>query len=281
MQSAWNDRDADAAVDRYKDLGRDLALAGLHHASVGRGSAAGAAWRRQHLGEDAHHRSQWRRSRGALRQGLRLGHGHDRARGAACGAARAAVETARARKIVRRGDGAAAARQSDRSRPRRTLPWRRCCTPSSRTNSSTTPIPPRCSRSPTSPTAKRCAARYFAARVGYVPYIMPGFGLAKAAAEVFEADPAVEGLVLVKHGIFSFGADAREAYERMIALVTLGRRAAGETAQAGICQRKAAGAPGARSPTSRRSSAAPAACRTARATAPGSVLCSISAAMTR
>src|SRR6202035_3024999 len=33
--------------------------------------------------------------------------------------------------------------------------------------------------------------------------------------------PSVEGLILVKHGIFSFGADAREAYERMIALVTL------------------------------------------------------------
>jgi rhamnose utilization protein RhaD (predicted bifunctional aldolase and dehydrogenase)/NAD(P)-dependent dehydrogenase (short-subunit alcohol dehydrogenase family) len=61
----------------------------------------------------------------------------------------------------------------------------------------------------------------FGARVGYVPYIMPGFGLAKAAAEVFDADPSVEGLILVKHGIFSFGADARQAYERMIALVTL------------------------------------------------------------
>jgi rhamnose utilization protein RhaD (predicted bifunctional aldolase and dehydrogenase)/NAD(P)-dependent dehydrogenase (short-subunit alcohol dehydrogenase family) len=58
-------------------------------------------------------------------------------------------------------------------------------------------------------------------RVGYVPYVMPGFGLAKAAAKVFDADPTVEGLVLVKHGIFSFGADAREAYERMIALVTM------------------------------------------------------------
>ena len=50
-----------------------------------------------------------------------------------------------------------------------------------------------------------------AARVGYVPYIMPGFGLAKAAAQVFDADPSVEGLVLVKHGIFSFGADARRS----------------------------------------------------------------------
>ena len=59
----------------------------------------------------------------------------------------------------------------------------------------------------------------FGARVGYVPYVMPGFGLAKAAAQAFDANPSVEGLVLVKHGIFSFGADARQSYERMIALV--------------------------------------------------------------
>lgn len=61
----------------------------------------------------------------------------------------------------------------------------------------------------------------YGAQVGYVPYLMPGFGLARAAAQVFEADPSVEGLILIKHGIFSFGSDAREAYERMIALVTL------------------------------------------------------------
>src|SRR3984957_5375044 len=71
------------------------------------------------------------------------------------------------------------------------------------------------------PDGEALCREVYGARVGYVPYIMPGFGLAKAAAEVFDADPAVEGLVLVKHGIFSFGADAREAYERMIALVTL------------------------------------------------------------
>ena len=55
--------------------------------------------------------------------------------------------------------------------------------------------------------------------MGLVPYVMPGFGLAKKAAEVFDADPAVEGLILMKHGIFTFGATAREAYERMIAMV--------------------------------------------------------------
>ena len=56
-----------------------------------------------------------------------------------------------------------------------------------------------------------------AARMGFVPYIMPGFALAKAAAEVYEPNPDVEGLILHKHGIFTFGENAREAYERMIA----------------------------------------------------------------
>jgi rhamnulose-1-phosphate aldolase/alcohol dehydrogenase len=57
-------------------------------------------------------------------------------------------------------------------------------------------------------------------RIGHVPYIMPGFGLAKKSAEVFDANPKVEGLVLHKHGLFTFGADARESYERHIELVT-------------------------------------------------------------
>src|ERR1700754_1248992 len=70
------------------------------------------------------------------------------------------------------------------------------------------------------PDGEALCREVFGARVGYVPYVMPGFGLAKAAAQVFDADPSVEGLILVKHGIFSFGADAREAYERMVALVT-------------------------------------------------------------
>jgi rhamnose utilization protein RhaD (predicted bifunctional aldolase and dehydrogenase)/NAD(P)-dependent dehydrogenase (short-subunit alcohol dehydrogenase family) len=71
------------------------------------------------------------------------------------------------------------------------------------------------------PDGEALCREVFGARVGHVPYVMPGFGLAKAAAQVFDADPSVEGLILVKHGIFSFGADARESYERMIALVTL------------------------------------------------------------
>jgi rhamnose utilization protein RhaD (predicted bifunctional aldolase and dehydrogenase)/NAD(P)-dependent dehydrogenase (short-subunit alcohol dehydrogenase family) len=60
----------------------------------------------------------------------------------------------------------------------------------------------------------------YGGRVGFVPYVMPGFALAKAAADVFDRNPKVEGLVLDKHGLFTFGADARESYERTIELVT-------------------------------------------------------------
>jgi len=55
-----------------------------------------------------------------------------------------------------------------------------------------------------------------------IPYIMPGFDLARAVAERFPAQvrPKTIGLVLLQHGIFSFGNSARESYERMIDLVT-------------------------------------------------------------
>ena len=71
------------------------------------------------------------------------------------------------------------------------------------------------------PDAEEICRRIFADRIACVPYILPGFGLAKAAAAAFEANPRAEGLLLVKHGIFSFGASAKEAYERMIEFVTL------------------------------------------------------------
>jgi rhamnose utilization protein RhaD (predicted bifunctional aldolase and dehydrogenase)/NAD(P)-dependent dehydrogenase (short-subunit alcohol dehydrogenase family) len=56
----------------------------------------------------------------------------------------------------------------------------------------------------------------FGAKLGFVPYVMPGFALAKAAADIFDQDPSVEGLILDKHGIFTFGDSARQAYDRMI-----------------------------------------------------------------
>ncbi len=71
------------------------------------------------------------------------------------------------------------------------------------------------------PDGEALAAEIYNGRMGIVRYIAPGFGLAKEAAAVFERKPDVEGLILHKHGIFTFGEDAREAYERMIEMVSL------------------------------------------------------------
>jgi len=65
------------------------------------------------------------------------------------------------------------------------------------------------------------SAKVFGPKMGLVPYVMPGFDLAKLASEVFDQDPTVDGLILDKHGIFTFGETAKEAYDRMIHYVTL------------------------------------------------------------
>jgi rhamnose utilization protein RhaD (predicted bifunctional aldolase and dehydrogenase)/NAD(P)-dependent dehydrogenase (short-subunit alcohol dehydrogenase family) len=71
------------------------------------------------------------------------------------------------------------------------------------------------------PDGEAICADLYDGRMSVVPYVMPGFALAKMAADVYDAKPDVEGLILHKHGIFTFGDSARDAYERMIALVTL------------------------------------------------------------
>jgi rhamnose utilization protein RhaD (predicted bifunctional aldolase and dehydrogenase)/NAD(P)-dependent dehydrogenase (short-subunit alcohol dehydrogenase family) len=54
-----------------------------------------------------------------------------------------------------------------------------------------------------------------------IPYVMPGFDLARQCARQFAAEARADtiGMVLMNHGVFSFGSTAREAYERMITLV--------------------------------------------------------------
>ncbi|MBI2286476.1 MAG: bifunctional aldolase/short-chain dehydrogenase [Nitrosomonadales bacterium] len=61
----------------------------------------------------------------------------------------------------------------------------------------------------------------FGDEVVVLPYVMPGFDLAKLCAEVFPAQATSRtiGMVLMNHGIFSFGDTAKQSYERMIALV--------------------------------------------------------------
>ncbi|MFQ5912886.1 MAG: bifunctional aldolase/short-chain dehydrogenase [Nitrospinota bacterium] len=59
-----------------------------------------------------------------------------------------------------------------------------------------------------------------------IPYVMPGFDLARAVAERFpgEAGENTIGIVLMNHGVFSFGETAKESYERMIGLVDRAER---------------------------------------------------------
>ncbi len=70
------------------------------------------------------------------------------------------------------------------------------------------------------PDVKALCEKIFAGTIGWVPYIMPGFLLAKAAAEAYEADPKVKGLLLENHGLFTFGETAKESYDRHIEAVT-------------------------------------------------------------
>lgn len=62
-------------------------------------------------------------------------------------------------------------------------------------------------------------SKLYGSRVGIVPYVKPGFDLALKACEIYALNPNAEGLILLNHGIFSFGDTAKESYERMIDLV--------------------------------------------------------------
>lgn len=71
------------------------------------------------------------------------------------------------------------------------------------------------------PDGHRLVREVYGDRVAVVPYILPGFKLAQLTADVYDANPGVEGLVLDMHGLVTFGATAQESYERHIELVAL------------------------------------------------------------
>ncbi|MEX2234416.1 MAG: bifunctional aldolase/short-chain dehydrogenase [Cyclobacteriaceae bacterium] len=63
--------------------------------------------------------------------------------------------------------------------------------------------------------------KIYGGRILVVPYIMPGFDLSRLCALIIKehlTDDMI-GMVLLKHGIFSFGNTAEESYNRMIELV--------------------------------------------------------------
>ena len=73
------------------------------------------------------------------------------------------------------------------------------------------------------PDGEKRLREIYGERAAVMPYVMAGFNLAAHCAREFpkQATGKTVGMVLVSHGIFSFGADARESYERMIELVSM------------------------------------------------------------
>ena len=79
------------------------------------------------------------------------------------------------------------------------------------------------------PNAIEICKKIYGERVAIVPYVMPGFDLALAAAKSYEDANKIassngielEGMILINHGIFSFGETAKSSYERMINLVNI------------------------------------------------------------
>ena len=70
------------------------------------------------------------------------------------------------------------------------------------------------------PNSQALIKKIFGNKVGIVPYIMPGFSLAKECLKIFKKDEKVQGLALINHGIFTFGDSAKQSYERMINFVS-------------------------------------------------------------
>ena len=69
------------------------------------------------------------------------------------------------------------------------------------------------------PDGEAVACEAMGDKVAVVKYVRPGLDLAKAVVDCYEGNPNVEGIVLLHHGLITFGDDARTAYERHIALV--------------------------------------------------------------
>ena len=67
--------------------------------------------------------------------------------------------------------------------------------------------------------------KIFGDKVALVPYVMPGFMLAKRVHEIYEKNPKINCLILMNHGIFTFANDAKESYRLMINYVSQAEKA--------------------------------------------------------
>jgi rhamnose utilization protein RhaD (predicted bifunctional aldolase and dehydrogenase)/NAD(P)-dependent dehydrogenase (short-subunit alcohol dehydrogenase family) len=73
------------------------------------------------------------------------------------------------------------------------------------------------------PSGERHVRAAYGDQVLVIPYVMPGFELSRVAARIIDEGSGADtrGLILMGHGLFSFGGTARESYDRLIELVTV------------------------------------------------------------
>ena len=70
------------------------------------------------------------------------------------------------------------------------------------------------------PNGFKFCKKIFGKKVSIVPYVMPGFDLAKKINEVYSKKPNINCLILLNHGIFTFADDAKKSYDLMIKYVS-------------------------------------------------------------
>ena len=67
--------------------------------------------------------------------------------------------------------------------------------------------------------SQRLTAEVFGGELGWVPWQRPGFDLALKMRAAAAARPGLRGLILAGHGLFTWGASARECYETTIEMI--------------------------------------------------------------
>ena len=105
------------------------------------------------------------------------------------------------------------------TRRRRAPRSRRCCTRSSRRRTCTTRIPTASTCWPGTRDGERLVAECFGDEAAWIPYIRPGFTLAKQVGTAVRENPQLKLVVLAKHGLVVWGDTAEEAYRRTIEVI--------------------------------------------------------------
>ncbi|MBI3313794.1 MAG: bifunctional rhamnulose-1-phosphate aldolase/short-chain dehydrogenase [Candidatus Omnitrophica bacterium] len=71
---------------------------------------------------------------------------------------------------------------------------------------------------------KKIAKKIFRDELLWVPYVKPGFILAKRVGEAYRKNPDVKGVILEKHGLITWGTDAKTSYALTIEMVSRAER---------------------------------------------------------